>query len=315
MDRLLFNSLSKLQTKPLPPIRHICDFSRGVLNVRFMRSHPTLAPRPQICLIGGNGFCAVAGEGELNSKKTYIYFTVASVLILHPCAKVIMLKGKDGVVMEVREIYKISDMIVFYNDKDILVSVKLSVYNNGCVLIYVYGDKGNKLVQEIKTAIDINENEIFELAVILRNEADDKRVWDSDIEKINTDIVISDDMIIEYKSHEKYYEKMRMRKEMLGLGAYVSKKIIEEDWKVGYMSRDEAMHEGDSGWAFMAGNEDDDYVNDYRNIALCSIYEVCRLDPAVGKYIVNPVGTKMIRVSSSEFEIDNNDRKIYLEKR
>ena len=65
---LLFNSLSKLQTKPLPPIRHICDFSRGVLNVRFMRSHPTLAPRPQICLIGGNGFCAVAGEDELNRR-------------------------------------------------------------------------------------------------------------------------------------------------------------------------------------------------------------------------------------------------------
>ena len=76
-----------------------------------MRSHSTLAPRPQICLIWGNGFCAVAGEGELNSKKTYIYFTVASVLILHPCVKVIMHKGKDGLVMEVREIYKISDMI------------------------------------------------------------------------------------------------------------------------------------------------------------------------------------------------------------
>ena len=65
---LLFNSLDKLQTKPLPSIRHICAFSRGVLNVRFMRSHPTLAPRPQICLIEGNGFCAVAGEGELNRR-------------------------------------------------------------------------------------------------------------------------------------------------------------------------------------------------------------------------------------------------------
>ena len=63
---LLFNSLDKLQTKPLPPIRHICDFSRGALNVRSTRSHPTLAPRPQICLIEGNGFCAVAGEDELN---------------------------------------------------------------------------------------------------------------------------------------------------------------------------------------------------------------------------------------------------------
>ena len=33
-----------------------------------MRSHPTLAPRPQICLIGGNGFYAAAGEDELNRK-------------------------------------------------------------------------------------------------------------------------------------------------------------------------------------------------------------------------------------------------------
>ena len=63
---LLFNSLDKLQTKPVNFISHICDFSRGALNVRSTRSHSTLAPRPQICLIGGNGFCAVAGENELN---------------------------------------------------------------------------------------------------------------------------------------------------------------------------------------------------------------------------------------------------------
>ena len=52
-------------------IRHICDFSRGVLNVRSTRSHPTLAPRPQICLIGGNGFCAMAGEDELNRGRGF----------------------------------------------------------------------------------------------------------------------------------------------------------------------------------------------------------------------------------------------------
>ena len=68
---MLFNSLDKLQTNPLPPIRHICDFSRGALNVRSTRSHPTLAPRPQICLIGGNGFCAVAGEDELNRRRGF----------------------------------------------------------------------------------------------------------------------------------------------------------------------------------------------------------------------------------------------------
>ena len=65
---LLFNSLDKLQTKPLPSIRHICAFSRGVLNVRSTRSHPTLAPRPQIWLMKFTGFCTVAGEDELNGK-------------------------------------------------------------------------------------------------------------------------------------------------------------------------------------------------------------------------------------------------------
>ena len=31
-------------------ISYICDFSRGGLNTRFMRSHLNLAPRPQIGL-------------------------------------------------------------------------------------------------------------------------------------------------------------------------------------------------------------------------------------------------------------------------
>ena len=85
---MLFNSLSELQTKPLPSIRHICDFSRGALNVRSTRSHPTLAPRPQICLIEGNGFCAVAGEDELNQFKykasVYNNFRASRKFLLSP---------------------------------------------------------------------------------------------------------------------------------------------------------------------------------------------------------------------------------------
>ena len=66
---LLFNSLSKLQTKPVKFISHICAFSRGALNVRSTRSHPTLAPRPQIWLINFTGFCTVAGENESNRDE------------------------------------------------------------------------------------------------------------------------------------------------------------------------------------------------------------------------------------------------------
>ena len=64
----LFYSSSPATDEAIAPIRHICDFSCGVLNVRFMREHPTLAPRPQIWLMKFTGFCTVAGEDELNRK-------------------------------------------------------------------------------------------------------------------------------------------------------------------------------------------------------------------------------------------------------
>ncbi|RGI78120.1 hypothetical protein DXD91_14480 [Anaerobutyricum hallii] len=52
-------------------ISHICAFSRDALNVRSTRSHPTLAPRPQIWLMKFTGFCAVTSEGELNRRREF----------------------------------------------------------------------------------------------------------------------------------------------------------------------------------------------------------------------------------------------------
>lgn len=61
----------------------------------------------------------------------------------------------------------------------------------------------------------------------------------------------------------------------------------------------------------MAGNEDDEYYNDYKNIALMSVQEVYQLDPDIWDYIDSPVGTQLIRISSNKFEIDKNDKEIY----
>ena len=81
------------------------------------------------------------------------------------------------------------------------------------------------------------------------------------------------------------------------------------------MCRDEAINENDSGWCFMAGNEEDDYINDYQNIMVMNINEVIKYDNVIWTYINNPVGTSLIRISSDEFEIDNNDKEIYMEKK
>ena len=45
-----------------PPTPYICDFSRGGLNVHLQRSHPNLAPRPQICFIYLQEFCLLTAQ-------------------------------------------------------------------------------------------------------------------------------------------------------------------------------------------------------------------------------------------------------------
>jgi len=40
-----------------------------------------------------------------------------------------------------------------------------------------------------------------------------------------------------------------------------------------------------------------------------------RLDSDIFKYIDMPTVTKLIRISSNEFEIDKNDKEIYMQKR
>lgn len=225
------------------------------------------------------------------------------------------MNGRNGTEFDWFVNEKISNFMVFYNDEKNLGAIKLTICNNGGVLLYIYGDKGNKIVKEIKTFIQASENEILQLAVILKNEADDNKIWDASIEKINTDIEINEDKIIEFQNAKKYYEPTINRMNLLNSMAYVSKKILEEGWKVGYMCRDEGVNENDSGWQFMAGNETDEYVADYKNIELLRIHEICQLDPDIFNYIDNPIGTKFIRISSSEFELDNNEKEIYTEKR
>lgn len=225
------------------------------------------------------------------------------------------MNGKNGTQFDWYVNAHLPNFMVFYNDEQNLGAVKLSIYTDGQVILYIYGDKGNKVIKEVKTSIEVAENELFNLAVILKSEADDKSIWEASIDKINTDVEINDKKITEFQDSEQYMEPIKNRLKLLNKTAYLSKKILEEGWKIGYMRRDKPVNENDSGWSFMAGNEDDEYYNDYKNIALVSVQEVYQLDPDILGYIENPVGTALIRISSNEFEIDKNDKEIFMEKR
>lgn len=228
---------------------------------------------------------------------------------------VFYMNGKNGTEFDWYVNDKLSNFMMFYDDKDNMGAVKATLYNDGGLLIYAYGDRGKTVIQEINTYLDVPDEDILSLAVVLRNEADDNRVWDENIEKLNTDFVPGADKIDEFVSNSHYYDDMRERKYLLGQVAYVSKKIMDEGWKIGYMCREEAVNENDSGWSFMVGDEDDEYINDYQNIQLMSINSVMQYDSAIWKYITSPVGTRLIRVSSEEFEIDENNKEIFKEKK
>ena len=225
------------------------------------------------------------------------------------------MNGKNGTEFDWYVNEHLPSFMVFYNDERNLGAVKSSIYTDGQIVLYIYGDKGNKVIKEVQTSIEVAENELFNLAVILKSEADDKSIWDASIDKINTDVEIAEEEITKFQDSEQYMEPTKNRMRLLNQTAYLSKKILEEDWKVGYMRRDEPVNENDSGWSFCAGNEDNEYYNDYKNIALVSVHEVYQIDPDIWNYIDNPVGTELIRISSNEFEIDKRDKEIFMEKR
>ena len=225
------------------------------------------------------------------------------------------MNGKNGTEFDWHVNDCLSSFMVFYNDKNNMGAVKLTLYNNGSISIYLYGDSGSRLVNEVKANCKASEEEILELAVILKAEMDDKGIFDSSIEKISADIEIDKEKIEKFKEDKKYFDKIKAKMEMLNMCAVVSAKITKEGFKAGYMVRRTPHNEIDSGWQFFAGNEDDDYANDVKNFELVTLGYLDRLDSDVLKYIENPVGTELIRVSSSDFEKDNHTKGIYVEKR
>ncbi len=88
----------------------------------------------------------------------------------------------------------------------------------------------------------------MEFAVLLKNVMDDEGVWDAEISRINTEVSVTPEMIQEFMEHKTNYQALIERRALFNKSCYVSKKLLEEGWKVGYMLRDEPANEMDSGW-------------------------------------------------------------------
>lgn len=100
-----------------------------------------------------------------------------------------------------------------------------------------------------------------------------------------------------------------------GEGCMVSDKITKEGYKVGYMYREQPdENRPDSGWRFMAGNENDEYINNPNNCHIFAINTVCNYDRDIIPYLHSDIGSTYIRVNNNKFEIDDGTKAIIIEK-
>ena len=83
--------------------------------------------------------------------------------------------------------------------------------------------------------------------------------------------------------------------------------------KVGYMYREKSTENNpDSGWRFFKGNEDGEYMNNPDNYHIFALNTVCNYDNNIIPYINSKVGSTFIRINDKEFEVDNQDKRIYM---
>lgn len=100
-----------------------------------------------------------------------------------------------------------------------------------------------------------------------------------------------------------------------GEGCIVSDKITKDGYKVGYMVRETPMDTNpDSGWRFMAGDEDEDYMNDADHHHVFAINTICNYDKDILPYLHAEIGSAFIRVDHHTFERDDETKDIFIMK-
>lgn len=227
---------------------------------------------------------------------------------------VFYMNGKNGTEFDWYVNDHLPNFFIFYNNKENLGAVKATLYTDGGLSLYVYGEKGHAEPVSFEEQIDAKSEEILELATVLVSEADEKLIWDEDICKINTDVKPSKDDIDTFISHKSDFAASVEFRDLLPKTAIVSKRVREEGFKICYGMRDEPTRETDSGWYFGVGNEDDKYINDPKNLELWSVNSLLMFEPAIANFITSPYGTGIIRIDSENFEIDHCDKPIFIEK-
>ena len=194
---------------------------------------------------------------------------------------VFYMNGKNGTAFDWYVNEHFPNFFIFYNDTENLGAVKATLYTDGGLTIYVYGEKGHAEPVTFEEQVEATAEELLDLAVMLTENADSKRIWDDDIRILETDGRPEPEAVDFFRSLEEAHEPMIERRNLLPKTVVVSKKVREGGWKIGYGVRDEPTNERDSGWFFCVGDETEEYSNDPGNLELWVVNSALIYDPAL----------------------------------
>jgi hypothetical protein len=81
-------------------------------------------------------------------------------------------------------------------------------------------------------------------------------------------------------------------------GAIASDRITVDGRPVGYMYRTRPHDQYDSGWAFLAGDETDDYMENSNNYGIYDVNTIANYDPEIIPLLDAPEGSAFIRTEN-----------------
>jgi hypothetical protein len=83
-------------------------------------------------------------------------------------------------------------------------------------------------------------------------------------------------------------------------GCIASDMITVDGYPVRFMYREEPDNDVDSGWRFMSGYEDDEYMDDPSNHAVYDVNTIANYDPSIISFLDAPIGSVFEKTPESE---------------
>lgn len=81
-----------------------------------------------------------------------------------------------------------------------------------------------------------------------------------------------------------------------------TKTVTEQGEPVGFLYREAAVFEHDSGWRFFSGDETDEYTDNPDNFVVCSMSDITRNNPDIVPLLTRPEGSAWELNENGEFQ-------------